>query len=323
MIALFGQLVLFGGLIYFAVTGFPFIGGGPALTTDSSAASTPRGGAATTPAATVDRLPQATVNRFDGVRARRLTARQVTFGQRPAGSPPLVKLAEELRPLLPSGRFEPLPDSTADKPLRNIVGTIPGRKPAIVVGAHYDTLVKPVGFVGANNGAAGSAVVIEVARAMRKIKRPAGARQLTFVLFDGEEPDSGLPEEQADFYNTGLRGSRAYVARHPKATKQMLLLDYVGNKDLTLPMEASSDAALWRTVRRSAIRVGVGSIFPDRTDVLIQDDHTPFQRSGVPAVDFIDWSYPGHSLRDGMDRISTRALDAVGETVVDLLLRAR
>ncbi|MCW2996954.1 MAG: Zn-dependent exopeptidase [Solirubrobacterales bacterium] len=299
------------------------IGGGPPPGSHPSTRSPSSGAAASPAAGSADTLPRATVDRFDGTRAYRLTARQVAFGQRPAGSPQLVKLAEELRPLLPSGHFQPLPGSTRAKPLRNIVGTIPGRRPAIVIGAHYDTLVKPVGFVGANNGAAGTAALIEVARAMRKVKRPAGAPELKFVLFDGEEPDAGLPEEQTDFYNTGLRGSRAYVARYPRQTRRMLLLDYVGNTGLTLPREASSDVELWKAVRRSAGRVGVGSIFPDRVDISIQDDHTPFQRAGVPAVNFIDWSYPGHTRQDSMKRISSRALDAVGETVVQYLRTAR
>jgi hypothetical protein len=64
-------------------------------------------------------------------------------------------------------------------------------------------------------------------------------------------------------------------------------------------------------------------VFPDRVDVAITDDHTPFQRAGVAAVDFIDWSYPGHTLKDGMRRIDVRALDAVGETVVAYLRSAR
>ncbi|WP_354697874.1 hypothetical protein DSM112329_03527 [Paraconexibacter sp. AEG42_29] len=305
------MLVVIGGLGYFIVNGFP---GGPdaARRFDAQAATTSR-----------DRVPVAKVNRFDGPRAYRLTARQVGYGQRPAGSPALVRLAPVLRSLLPLAVFEPLPDSTAAKPLRNIIGTIPGRRPAIVIGAHYDTLVKPVGFVGANNGAAGSAVVVGIAEAMKRVRRAPGAPELKFVLFDGEEPDSGLPEEQADFYNTGLRGSRAYVAAHPGATRTMLLLDYVGGRNLTLPREASSDKALWKRVRAAATKVGVGSVFPDRSDILIQDDHTPFLRAGVPAVDFIDWSYPGHSLQDGMKLISTKALDAVGETVVEYLRTAR
>jgi glutaminyl-peptide cyclotransferase len=314
VIVLVTMFAVIGGLGYFIVTGFPGLAEG---------AKQAHGPASSRAATGPDTLPLAKVNRFDGNRAYRLTSLQVTYGQRPAGSPQLARLAERLRPLLPAGRFEALPGSTPDKPLRNVVGTVPGRKPAIVVAAHYDTLVKPVGFVGANNGAAGSAIVIELARTLRKLKRPADAPELQFVLFDGEEPDAGLPEEQTDFYNTGLRGSRAYVAAHPNQTRAMLLLDYVGNRGLTLPQEASSNAALWRLVRRAAKLVGVSSIFPPRTGVSIQDDHTPFLRAGVPAVDFIDWSYPGHTLEDGMPLISERALDAVGETVVQYLRTAR
>src|SRR4029450_12917957 len=98
--------------------------------------------------------------------------------------------------------------------------------------AHYDTLADPPGFVGANNGAAGTAVVIEGARVPAAPKRPSGAREIRFVLFDGEEPPNGLPEDQMNFEQTGLRGSRAYVAAHPGRTAAMVLLDYVGNKGL-------------------------------------------------------------------------------------------
>lgn len=312
-VVLVTMLALIGGLGYFIVAGFPG-GKDAARRVDSQAARAAVSGS---------RFPVARVNRFDGPAAYRLTARQVGYGQRPAGSPALVKVGDLLRPLLPGGRFEPLPDSTPQKPLRNIVGRIPGRRPGIVIGAHYDTLVKPVGFVGANNGASGSAVVVGIAAAMRKLRRPPGAPELTFVLFDGEEPDAGLPEDEANFYEAGLRGSRAYVARHPKQTREMLLLDYVGGKGLTLPMEASSDPDLWQRIRAAAARVGVGKVFPDQVDVAIDDDHTPFLRAGVPAVDFIDWSYPGHSLQDGMKRISTQSLDAVGETVVEYLRTRR
>ncbi|HEU5142763.1 MAG TPA: M28 family peptidase, partial [Solirubrobacterales bacterium] len=176
-------------------------------------------------------------NRFDAGAAYALVERQVEVGQRPAGSPQLRRLAAELRPMLPGGRFEAIP---GEPRLRNVVGTLPGRRPGIVVGAHYDTLVKPRGFVGANNGAAGTAVVIEAARALAAAQSPSGAREVRFVLFDGEEPAAGLPEEGEDFYNEGLRGSRAYVAAHPGRTKAMILLDYVGNEGLQLPREATS-----------------------------------------------------------------------------------
>jgi glutaminyl-peptide cyclotransferase len=261
-----------------------------------------------------------TVDRFDSARAWRLVRQQVTVGQRPAGSPQLRRLAVRLRALLPQGRFEPLPGEPG---LRNIVGTLPGRRPGIVVGAHYDTLVKPEGFVGANNGAAGTAVVIEVARALAKARPPDGAREVRFVLFDGEEPAAGLPEESANFYRTGLRGSRAYVAAHPDRTAAMVLLDYVGNKKLRLPREGSSTIALWTRLRAAARKVGAQRVFPADVGQIITDDHTPFLRAGVPAIDLIDWTYPGHDLRDGLDKLSPASLDAVGETVVELVLRLR
>jgi glutaminyl-peptide cyclotransferase len=258
------------------------------------------------------------VDHFDAQRAWRIAERQLAYGQRPAGSEQLRRLARSLRPLLPNGRFERLPGEPG---LRNVVGTLPGRKPGILVGAHYDTLVEPPGFVGANNGAAGTAVVIEAARALSRVRRPAGAPEVRFVLFDGEEPAAGLPEETTDFYSEGLRGSRAYVARHPDRTAAMLLLDYVGNRGLRLPREGSSTPALWDRVRAAARRAGATRFFPDETGPRIVDDHTPFLRAGVPAVDFIDWSYPGHDSSDTLDKLSRQSLDAVGETVVEVVRR--
>jgi hypothetical protein len=264
--------------------------------------------------------PAARADRFDAERAWRLIERQVAAGQRPAGSPQLRRLARTLRASLPGGRFEAIPGEPG---LRNVVGVLPGRRPGIVLGAHYDTLVKPRGFVGANNGAAGTAVVIEAARALQRLPRVAGAREIRFVLFDGEEPAAGLPEESADFYHSGLRGSRAYVAAHPGRTASMILLDYVGNKGLRLPREGTSTIALWAKLRAAARRVGALSYFPDAVGDDITDDHTPFLRARVPAIDLIDWSYPGHDLSDGIDKLSKQSIDAVGESVVELARELR
>lgn len=264
--------------------------------------------------------------RFDATAAYRLVEEQVEVGQRPAGSSQLRRLAVRLRGMLPEGEFEAIP---GEPKLRNVVGRVPGRGPAIVVGAHYDTLVKPEGFVGANNGAAGTAVVVEVAQALAEgpvadaADPRAGGREVVFVLFDGEEPDAGLPEEGEDFYSEGLRGSRAYVAAHPEETGQMILLDYVGNEGLRLPREATSTASLWEQLRSAANAVGASAYFPNEVGPAITDDHTPFLRAGVPAIDLIDWSYPGHDLRDGLDKISVQSLDAVGETVVQLVEELR
>jgi len=254
-------------------------------------------------------------NRFDANAAWDLTQLQVDAGQRPAGSPQLRKLAAKLKARMPHGHYESIPGQPG---LRNIVGRLPGKRPGIVVGAHYDTLVKPAGFVGANNGASGSAIVIEIARAMAKMKR---TREVTFVLFDGEEPPSGLPEDDPHFSTSGLRGSRAYVKKYPDRTSQMILLDYVAGKGLQLPREGTSDEGLWNQLRTAARAVGKQKYFPDDVGTAIIDDHSPFLASGVPAIDLIDWSYPGHTLQDGMNMLSKASMDAVGESVLELVRR--
>jgi glutaminyl-peptide cyclotransferase len=199
-----------------------------------------------------------------------------------------------------------------------VVGTVPGTGPPIVVGAHYDVEARPKGFVGANDGAAGTAAVVELARVMARAKRPEGAPELRFVLFDGEEEPAGCE----DFARCGLRGSRAYVARHAgEGIQAMILLDYVGSKRLRLPREASSTEELWIELREAARRVGTQRVFPATSDAALLDDHTPFLEQGIPAIDLIDWQYPHKdTLRDTVDKTSPQALDAVGETVAELLL---
>jgi glutaminyl-peptide cyclotransferase len=262
-------------------------------------------------------LPPPKTDRFDEARAHALLKRQVNrYGWRPAGSRKLRRLAEDLRRRLPQGRFEPL---GKDHPrLRNVVGTVPGKSPAIVIGAHYDVEARPKGFVGANDGAAGTAAVVELARVMARAKRPEGAPELRFVLFDGEEEPAGCD----DFATCGLRGSRAYVRDHRGEDIQaMILLDYVASKRLRLPREGSSDEALWIKLRQAARRVAVDRAFPATTDVALLDDHTAFLEQGIPAIDLIDWQYPyKDTLRDTVDKTSAQALDVVGETVADLLL---
>jgi hypothetical protein len=257
--------------------------------------------------------------RFDSGSAWSLVRMQLSYGQRPAGSPQLRRLAHRLRARLPRGRFELIPGQPG---LRNVVGTIPGAQPGIVIGAHYDTLADPPGFVGANNGAAGTAIVIQVARELSAMKLKPG-REIRFVLFDGEEPASGMPEEQVDFYSSGLRGSRAYAAAHRERTAAMVLLDYVGNKDLLLPREGSSNRALWSKLRKAARSVGVGSYFPPSSGPLFLDDHTPFLRAGIPAIDLIDPTYDGHSRSDRLNRLSRTSIDAVGEAITKLALDLR
>ncbi len=172
----------------------------------------------------------------------------MALGPRPAGSPASSELAERLREQLPEGRFEEVPGG-----LRNVVGTLPGPGPAIVVGAHYDTEVEPPDFVGANDGAAGTAAVVELARALEE-ELPEGHREIRFVLFDGEEEPPGCPDAQ--FQQCALRGSKAYVEAHRGEVGEMILLDYIANKGLTIPREQNSDPQLWDQLVQAADRVG-------------------------------------------------------------------
>jgi len=276
--------------------------------------------AAVTPAPAAPLAPVATTDRFNGTRAFALLREQVQrYGWRPAGSTALRRLASRLRTLLPNGRFEAIAGHPG---LRNVVGSVPGRSPAIVVGAHYDVEAAPKGFVGANDGAAGTAAVVTLARAFAKARRPPGARALHFVLFDGEEEPAGCTPFEA----CGLRGSKAYVARHREAIKAFVLLDYVAEKrGLSIPREGGSDESLWNALRDAARDVGVGAIFPDAVpSIQVIDDHTPFAQIGVPAIDIIDFDYPQRdSLQDTLDVVSPRSLDAVGEAVHLLLSRLR
>lgn len=255
----------------------------------------------------------ATVSRVDAFDARRAWSHlkwQAALGERPAGSPAARRLARWARARLPRGRYEPVPGG-----LINVVGTLPGRKPAILVGAHYDTKALP-GFVGANDGASGVAAVLELARVMRALPRPAGAPELRFALFDGEES----PDDRSDFYASGLRGSRAYAARHADELRGVVVLDMIGDRRLSIPREESSDPRLWGRLRQAAARAGTATHFPAATRTTILDDHTPFLRAGIPAVDVIDFDFDcWHRICDDLSAVSPRSLDVVGETMVETL----
>ena len=267
-----------------------------------------------TAAATQGTVPaSAAADRFDGTRAFADLTWQVRLGPRPAGSAKARRLAEWARDRLPRGHFESVPGHPG---LRNVAGRVPGKLPAIVVGAHYDTKVLE-GFVGAEDGAGGTAAVIELARYFRRHRRPVSAPELRFVLFDGEEnPD----DETADFYSGGVRGSKAYATRHASELRAAIVLDFIAQKDLRIPREASSDAALWSKLRAAASRAGSSRAFPADEVGEILDDHTPFLRAGVPAIDLIDFTFPcWHRTCDDLSAVSARSLDRSGEAVLEFL----
>jgi glutaminyl-peptide cyclotransferase len=251
--------------------------------------------------------PRAVVDRFDGPAAYQLLVDQVELGPRPAGSEPSRRLARRLKSLVPNGRFQQVPGG-----LRNVVGTVKGREPGyIVVGAHYDTKDLP-GFLGANDGASGTAVVAQLARSIRRPRHT-----IRFVFFDGEESPRGVPA--AAFERRGLRGSKVAAPAFRDA-RAMVLLDFVGDRSLSIPREGYSRPGLWRKLRAAARRVGAGRVFPNELQGSIADDHLPFLREGVPAINLIDFDFPcWHRSCDDLTVVSERSLDAVGETVYELL----
>lgn len=253
--------------------------------------------------------------RFDGPHAFALLKLQVDMGPRPAGSETSRLLAEQLRQRLPNGHFEAVPGG-----LRNVVGSLPGKRPPIVLGAHYDTKDTPPGFVGAEDGAGGTAGVLEIARELRRATPPKDARAIRFVLFDGEECPGA---DDSPFLECGVRGSRAYVKRHPRA-KAMVLLDFIAQKHLSIPRDATSDSRLWAKLRRAAKAVGSLHAFPDRVQGGVSDDHTPFLQHGIPAIDLIDFDFAcWHRLCDDLSAVSEKSLDTSGEAVLELMRRLR
>jgi glutaminyl-peptide cyclotransferase len=254
--------------------------------------------------------PRPSVDRFDEQAAFAFLKRQVALGPRPAGSPASRRLAAILKESVPRGRYQAVPDG-----LQNVIGTVPGRNPRrlVVVGAHYDTKDLP-GFVGANDSASGTAVVRQLARTIKpRTVRPT----LVFIFFDGEESPSGSDNFERD----GLRGSKVAASAFSRA-EAMVLLDFVGEKNLSLPREGYSNRRLWARLRSAAQRVGAGRTFPPRTGSYVADDHIPFMQAGVPSIDLIDFDFPcWHRRCDNLSVVSVRSLDAVGETMLEFLRR--
>ena len=250
-------------------------------------------------------------DRFDSARAWKVLKHQVALGERPAGSAASRKLAAYLKRRVPNGHYQRVPDG-----LRNVVGKVPGRDGdrIVLVGAHYDTKDIP-GFVGANDGASGTAVALQLAREIEpRTIRPT----LLFVFFDGEES----PRDAADheFEEKGLRGSKVAARRFADRVDRMVLLDFVGETDLSIPREGYSSTRLWRKLRRAARRAGTASTFPAGAQGGILDDHIPFLRRGVPAIDLIDFDFDcWHKTCDDLSAVSEDSLDRVGETVMEFL----
>jgi hypothetical protein len=267
---------------------------------------------------------------FDEQRAFDDLEAQVAYGPRPAGSEASREMTFWLADQL---RAAGVRHVRIQRPYRNVVGIIPGRRSgSVVLGAHHDTKDIP-DFVGANDGASGVAVVLELARALPD--RVAGP-SIEIALFDAEEARGDKPFE-AD----GTRGSRQYV-RYARSGGQgsppldeiraMVLFDLVGDCDLQIPREPFSSAELYGRFRTAAKRLSGGDSAPFVGDTTpVEDDHTSFTDRGIPAVDLIDFAFgpgpaPGaywHTTEDTLDKVCASSLGAVGRPALVAIPKIR
>jgi glutaminyl-peptide cyclotransferase len=269
---------------------------------------------------------------FDGGRAFEHVRQLVSIGPRTPGSPGIQQARRYIASQLePAGIKVTEQVFEAQTPLGrihmvNVIATLPGKTPEkLVIGGHYDTKVfKEFRFVGANDGGSSTAVLIELARSLAELPR---TMTMDVVFFDGEEAF-------IDWYtdNDNTYGSRHYIEAARKAgsldrVKGMVLVDMVGDRNLQIRREQASTPWMSDMIFQSAGRLGLGAFFRDEPAGLIEDDHIPFLKAGIPAVNIIHSSPPGgfpaywHTAGDTLDKISARSMEAVGRVVLDSIPR--
>ncbi|MCK4386289.1 MAG: M28 family peptidase [candidate division Zixibacteria bacterium] len=209
--------------------------------------------------------------------------------------------------------------------LTNIIASFyPEKKQRILLCAHWDTRPfadrdpdsslreKPI--LGANDGASGVAVLLEIAKVISEKKPKWG---VDIILFDGE--DYG-PEGELEKFCLGSK----YFAKNKGEYKPEfgILLDMIGDKNLNIYKEGYSTRyakgvvdSVWGTARRLKI-----DCFHDSTKYFIYDDHIPLLEVGIPCIDLIDFDYPyWHTTQDTPDRCSAESLQKIGEVLIEIL----
>lgn len=269
------------------------------------------------------------IPRFDGDAAMELLKKQCALGPRVPGTPTHTKtrdfLVATLKQYTHDVRIQSFRHREGNRTLTmsNIVAVFGNAKePGILLCAHWDS--RPFAdkekdpqrarqpIPGANDGASGVAVLLEIAHQLSAVPPPL---PVAIVLFDGE--DWGKTSE------TMFLGSRHY-AKHPLPWKPRygILLDMVGDKDLQLPKERGSlrfaphlVSLLWGI----AAKMGITE-FHQRVGYEILDDHVFLSEAGIPCVNIIDFDYPPwHTLEDTPDKCSAASLQKVGDVLLRFL----
>jgi len=255
----------------------------------------------------------------------------VALGPRVSGTPGAERAARYLETRLRDLGVEPLLDEFRDETpagpvlFRNVLGIVPGTSGrTLIVGSHYDTKAGISDrFAGANDSGSSTGLLLELARslAQRGTRGPA----VILAFFDGEECLRAYGAQD------GLHGSRRLAKtlvqnRRADRVTAVLVLDMVGDRDLTVTIPRNSTPALISLAFESARAEGARAKF-SLADGPILDDHVPFRAAGMPAVDLIDFQYgpvPGdnstwHTDADTMDKLSARSLEIVGRVVIRML----
>jgi Zn-dependent M28 family amino/carboxypeptidase len=253
---------------------------------------------------------------FDGERAYEDVKTQVNFGPRIPGTEGHAKIQAWIQQELTGAGWQvEIQESQAlGHPVQNIVARRGEAPPQIIVGAHYDTRMvadndpdpaqrgNPV--PGANDGASGVAVLLELARSL-----PTGTVPTWLVFFDAE--DNGRIEGW-----NWILGSREFVRTNPVRPRAAIIVDMIGDADLNIYQERNSDPTLTDAIWSAAKDLGYESKFIPEYKHSMIDDHTPFIEAGIPAVDIIDFDYPyWHTLEDTPDKVSAASLQVVGRTL--------
>ena len=279
---------------------------------------------------------------FSGTRAMEYLETICELGPRPSGSKGMEKQRDLLiRHFQKAGAkvfrqaFRSRDGRTGDwvRMENLIVSWHPERNDRVLLGVHYDTRPypdrdrrDPTGvFLGANDGASGVAVLMELADSMPEIKGSVG---VDFVFFDAEEY---VFEEGRDSYCLGsLFFARQYATSRKAgsisyAYRCGVILDMVGDRNLAIWQEQQSVdwpdtrpvvESIWATAKQLQIRE-----FVPRPKYVINDDHVPLRMTGgIPTCDIIDFDYPHwHTTQDIPANCSAKSLGLVGQVMLSWL----
>lgn len=276
--------------------------------------------------------PLALHDAFSGQGAYTYTAKVASFGERWPGSPGHKKTQDLIKQvLMKNGARTETDDFTATTPrgpiaVHNIigkfnVGTDPKQQIFILAG-HYDTLFKP-GFIGANDGASSAGILLAFADAL---SHQQTKMQIWLVWTDLEEALESFVGDDGLYGSRHLAQKLAADGTAPRI-KGFFLLDMIGDKDLGVARETTSKAWLQDYIAQAAKLLGYSQYF-FQYEASIIDDHAPFLRAGVPAVDVVDAQFGRmgprfdamgefhHANTDTMDKVSQRSLEIVGRTIL-------